>query len=110
MSKESVTEEQKNQIQKTRDILKAKEEELKKQEEIKALEDTLNQTVLGFCKNPDKTSKDYMLIKLKFNIETQEAIVVDAVPITNRVAGKSFEIEQDNLQLMFNKLKKRGKK
>ena len=100
MSKKEVTAEE---IMKKR-LEKRKEEAV--EEARQELEETLQTECYVVTNEPNKGPRDFLLVKLKYDIKTMKAIVEDYVVLEEKVIGLRFPIEQDNLKYYFDKLKK----
>lgn len=53
--------------------------------------------------NPEKKSKEYLIVKIKYDIVSKKAIVEDTKKLDQKVIGMRFPIEQENLKYYFNK-------
>lgn len=63
----------------------------------------LTNEVYVVTENPDKKSKEYLIVKIKYDIVSKRAEVVESRKLDQKVIGMRFPIEQENLKYYFNK-------
>lgn len=85
-------------------IEKRKEEAA--QEAKEEFKESLSNECFVVTNTPDKGPKDFLLVKLKYDIKTMKAVVVDYVELEQTIIGLRFPKEQETLKYYFNLLKK----
>lgn len=76
------------------------------QEAKQELKESLSTECYAVTTDPDKGPRDFLLVKLKYDIKTMKAIVEDYVELEEKIIGLRFPIEQENLKYYFDKLKR----
>ena len=87
--------------------MEKKKEELveKAKQEIKA---NLTETSYTIIEDPYKKGRNFLIVKLKFDIKTMKALVEDYVELTRKEIGIQFPYEQDMLKHYYDRSKKIG--
>jgi len=75
----------------------------KKVEETQLDPVELTNEVYVVTENPDKKSKEYLIVKIKYDIVSKKAIIEETKKLDQKVIGMRFPIEQENLKYYFNK-------
>lgn len=91
------------------EIMKKRMEKRKEEvaeESKQELKESLSVECYAVTTDPDKGPRDYLLVKLKYDIKTMKALVEDYVVLEEKIIGLRFPVEQDNLKYYFEKLKK----
>lgn len=88
--------------------------EKRKQEmvtEAKAeIKSKLNETCYTVCTDPELGGRNYLVVKINFDIKTMKAIVEDYATLDQKVIGMRYPIDQDQIKYYYDQSKKRGKK
>lgn len=99
--------------QSAEDIMK-KRLNKRKEEMVTAAKKDLDQKLTNICytvvTDPDKGGRNFLLVKLKFDIKTMKALVEDYVNLDQKVIGMKHPLEQENLKYYYNQAKKAGEK
>ena len=86
--------------------------ETKKQEIVeeaqKTIENAMDGVTYDVIQNPDTKSRDYLILKIKYDLETRTAAIVEVKPFNDKVAGMSIIMDKENRKYLFEKFK--GKK
>jgi len=92
--------------------LRSKLFERKKEEivetEKKLVEENLECVAYDIIQNPNK-KRDYLIVRIKYNLETKEAVVTDVEPFHDKAAGLGLQLDKKNRKYFFDKVN-RGKK
>lgn len=85
-----------------------KQETIEKAQEV--LEKNLDNTVYDVIQNPNSKSRDFLIVKIKYDLETKEAAVLEVREFQDKAAGLTIQIDKENRKYLFNKNKKGEKK
>jgi hypothetical protein len=98
-------------MSKAKDTIKEFREKLfetKKKEAVeeaqKTLEKNLDLVAYDVIQNPDKKNRDYLLIKIKYDLETRSAVVTDVLPFKDKTVGLSIQLDKENRRYLFHKI------
>jgi carbonic anhydrase len=87
--------------------LRAKLFERKKQETIeeskKLVEANFDQVVYDVIQNPDTKSRSYLIVRIKYDIKTKEAVVTDVNTFEDKTAGLTMQLDKENKKYLFEK-------
>jgi len=102
MSKEEL-----NELRQKLEIKKKKlEVEKATEKHIKNIKETLTYTTYDVFQDPSKRGRHFIMVKLQYNPDTKEAVVVDIRPFEDKTAGLSFVMDKDNRKYLFDKCRR----
>lgn len=86
----------------------------KKEEMAKEAKKELDQKLSNICytvlQDPNKKGRNFLLARIKFDVNSMRALVDDYVQLNERVIGLKYPVDQENLKYYFDKAKKKGEK
>lgn len=99
-------------MSKPKDTIKEFREKLfetKKKEVVeeaqKKLEETMDNVTYDVIQNPSTKSRDYLIVKIKYDLENNNATIVEVKPFIDKVAGMSMLMDKENRKYLFEKHK-----
>lgn len=81
-------------------LLNRKEQEVV-QEEQKQLESTLEYAAYDVVQDPATNSRSFLIVKIKYDITTKQATVVEVRPFHDKAAGLSMVMDKENRKYLF---------
>jgi len=72
------------------------------------VESKLDSVIYDVIQDPTKTNREFLILKLKYNLDTKEAAIVDVQKFQDKTAGLSIQLAKENLKYLFEKNKNRG--
>lgn len=99
-------------MSKAKDAIKEFREKLfetKKKEVVeeaqKKIEENMDNVTYDVIQNPDTKSREYLIIKIKYDLTTKTASVVGVKPFNDKVAGMTIIMDKENRKYLYEKFK-----
>jgi hypothetical protein len=87
--------------------------ENKKKETIeqaqKTIEASLDDSVYAIVQDPNVKGRSFIMVKIKFNLESNQATIVGKCPFPDKAAGLSIIMQLENHKYLFEKNNRRSK-
>lgn len=83
-------------------LLGRKQEEMTVQEQTE-LAQSLPLEAFDVIQDPSTKSRAFLIVKIKYNLETREAVVTDVAPFQDKAAGLALSNDKSNLRYFFDK-------
>lgn len=79
---------------------KETEAEQQAQAEVEA---SLENETFDVIQDPSTKSRQFLIVKLKYNLDTKQASVVDVAPFQDKAAGLAITNDKTNLKFFYDK-------
>jgi len=86
--------------------LNVKKEEVVK-EEVKAKAATMDNVTYDVIQDPSTKSRAFLIVKIKYDLKTKEAIIEEVRNFNDKVAGMSMVADKDNREFLFKRNRSR---
>jgi hypothetical protein len=104
-------------VSKAKDVLadiKTKVFERKKEEMVeeakKTLEANLETVAYDVIQDPSTTSRQFLIVQIKYDLETKKAVISEVRPFSDKTAGLSIQMNKENIKFLFDRNKRGDKK
>lgn len=87
--------------------LAAKQKQLEAELAKKAMEADLDLSVIDVIQDPTKKTRSFLAVKIKYDLVTKTASVVEILPFEDKTAGLSIQMGSKNLEVLFEKNRRR---
>jgi carbonic anhydrase len=85
--------------------LRAKLFDRKKQEVVEAADkviaESLNLITYDIIQDPDVQGRSFLIVKIKYDIKTKTAVVIDIMPFQNKTVGLTIQKDKENLKYFY---------
>jgi hypothetical protein len=85
--------------------LRAKLFDRKKQEVVEAADKVIDQTLdnitYDIIQDPATQSRAFLIVKIKYDLNTKLAKIVDVIPFPNKAVGLTMQRDKENLKYFY---------
>lgn len=93
----------KSPIEEFKAKLAAKQVSVTKDAEKKEPEVSLENTVYDVIQDPDKQGRNFVAVKIAYNLKDKTASVVDVTTFEDKAAGMAIQMDKKDRQYLFDK-------
>jgi len=78
-----------------------KKELTEKAQEV--IETTMDNTVYDVIQDPSTKSRQFLMVKIKYDLDTKTAAIVDVMPFQDKAAGLTIQMDKENRKYLYEK-------
>lgn len=91
----------KDTVEELRSKLFDRKKEETVQEAEKTLEASLDNIVYDVIQNPDVKNRSFLAVKIKYDLKTNQAVIVETREFQDKAAGLTIQMNKENLKYLF---------
>lgn len=73
------------------------------EEANKTLEEKLEHTVYDVIQDPSTKSRQFIMVKIKYDLVTKQAVVSEVTEFQDKAAGLTIQMDKENRKYLFEK-------